>query len=108
VIEALAKKIGYSKVRAFTISGDAATLKDFIVKTGLTVHVYVSPEPFRNNNVSSVPVTFIETDDGRKLRFDGFTDSFLGQPATPNDLPASNGRPQAAAGAVAGKQCGSK
>ena len=110
MIETLAKKIGYSKVRAFTVSGDPVTLKDFIEKTGLTVHIYVSPEPFKNNNVTSVPVTIIETNDGKKLRFDGFTESFLGQPAPANDLPALNGQPQAPAalGAITGKQCGSK
>lgn len=107
--EALAKKIGYGKVRAFTVSGDPVTLKDFIAKTGLTVHIYVSPEPFKTNNVSSVPVTIIETNDGKKLRFDGFTERFLAQPARANDLPALNGQPQAPAalGAITGKQCGS-
>jgi hypothetical protein len=102
VIEALAKRIGYNKVRSFTLAADPHLLKDFIDKTGFTVHIYVSPEPFKSNNVTAVPVTIIETKDGKKLRFDGFTENFGGQEA--------NGQPQGQVlpGATGGAQCGSK
>ena len=78
MIEGLAKKIGYAKVRAFTTVGDPGALKDFIQKTGLRVKIYVSPEPFKNNKVTAVPVTIIETKDGKSIRFDGLTENFIG------------------------------
>jgi hypothetical protein len=107
VIEGLAKKVGYNKVRAFTASGDPVVLKTFIANTGFTAHIYVSPEPFKKNNISAVPVTFIETKDGKKLRFDGFTESFVGQSALAGELAASPGQ-MPAQPVQGGKQCGSK
>lgn len=107
VIEGLGKKIGSNKVKAFTASGDPATLQNFIARTGLTAHIYVSSEPFKSNNIPAVPVTIIETKDGRKLRFDGFTESFIGQPSGNGAVPALPGQlpVQSAQG---GKQCESK
>jgi hypothetical protein len=107
VIEGLAKKIGYNKVRAFTATGDPLVLKNFVAKTGLTAHIYVSPEPFKTNNVSAVPVTIIETKDGRKLRFDGFSESFVGQAGAADGLLALPGQ-MPAQSLQGGKQCGSK
>ena len=107
VVEGLAKKIGYAKVRAFTSTGDPVLLKDFISKTGLKVKIYVSPEPFSKNKIEAVPVTIIETKDGRKILFEGTTDNFIGQPGSVDNLTPSIGQPtpQMVQG---GKQCDRK
>jgi len=85
VIEELARKIGYQKVKAITSSADIVALKEFIQKTGLRVKVSISPEMFSKDNITAVPVTIVTTKDGKKHRFDGLTPSFIQQAQNTND-----------------------
>ena len=78
MIEGLARKIGYNKVRAIAASGEPIVLRSFAQKTGMKVKIYVLPSEFSKNGVEAVPVTVIETVDGKQLRFEGLTESFLG------------------------------
>ncbi len=90
MIEGLARAVGYDNVTAYTASGDAVSIGDFIRKTTLRVPVYVRPAEFNKNAVSAVPVTIIETTDGRKLRFEGYTDSFTGAAANSQSSDSAN------------------
>ncbi len=105
VVEGLAKQIGYAKVKAFTSTGDPVLLKDFIGKTGLRVKIHVSPESFTKNNIAAVPVTIIATKDGRRVRFDGETDKFIGQRRRGNYLAPSTDRPTPQAPPGGKQQC---
>lgn len=75
MVEGLAKKVGYNKVKAFTTSRDTVALRDFVYKTALKVKTIISPEKFKENNIEAVPVTIIETTDGRKIRHEGMTEN---------------------------------
>ena len=108
MIEGLAKTIGYGKVRVFTSTADPLLLNDFIRKTGIKVKIYVSQEYLTRNNIEAVPVTIIETVDGRKMRFDGFTDNFTGQASAGNGIPPQLGQQPTQASQGANQQCGSR
>lgn len=78
VVEQLAKTIGYTKVTAFTASTDIRSIQDFVKKTAIMMKIFIAPETLSQNGVTAVPVTIVETIDGRKLRYDGFTENFIG------------------------------
>lgn len=101
MIEGLAKRIGYNKVTAFTASSDGRQVSDFVRKTGMKVKTLIAPDVLAKNEIQGVPVTLIETTDGRKLRFDGMTQTFVGQPASPSQ--SAQPMPQNSQG---GQQCG--
>lgn len=86
MIEGLAKTIGYDKVHAITSSMDSNALRKFVQESGMAVKIFVSAETMINNGVTAVPVTIVETTDGKKTRFDGLTETFSTQP--PAALPA--------------------
>ena len=106
MIEGLAKKIGYNKVRSFTSVGDPHVLNDFIQKTGMKVKIYVAPEVLAQNGIDGVPVTIIETTAGQKIRFDGMTENFIGQPAGGAAMPYQAVQPGQGLAQGGGKQCG--
>lgn len=88
-LESLAKRIGYSKFRAYPTTYDISKLNDFIIKTKMRIKVYKDQKAVADNKVTSVPVTIVTMTDGRKLRFDGLTESFTEKPINPADLPIS-------------------
>jgi hypothetical protein len=111
VVEGLAKTIGYSKVAAFTASTDIRAIQDFVKKTGIMMKIYIEPGRLSQNSVTAVPVTIIETTDGRKLRYDGFTENFIGSPSGQNAADTAAGISQALSQGnnQGGKQqCGAK
>lgn len=90
MVEGLAKKIGYNKVRAFTTSRDTAALRDFVNKTAMKVKITISPEKFRENNIEAVPVTIIETTDGKKVRHEGMTENLTDASNPVNSIQIDN------------------
>lgn len=75
-LEELAKKIGYSKFQAYITTNDTSKLNDFLLKTKMRIKVYNGQKAAVDNKITGVPVTIITMTDGRKLRFDGLTESF--------------------------------
>ncbi len=92
MIEGLAKKIGYNKIRSIVASGDPMLLNSFIQKTGLKTKIYVAPNEFTKNGVDAVPVVIIETVDDKTIRFDGMTENFAGQNAVSDASLAPQGQ----------------
>ena len=75
-ISSVARVIGYP------VSGDASSIAAFMQNSGLNIQlsrVNNSPE----SNVSSVPLTIIETTDGQMRRFAGYTVNFNIKGITP-------------------------
>ncbi|MFI5296228.1 MAG: hypothetical protein ACHQ0Y_14540 [Thermodesulfovibrionales bacterium] len=111
VVEGLAKKVGYTKVAAFTASTDIRSIQDFVQKTAIMMKIFIAPDRLSQNGVTAVPVTIIETIDGRKLRYDGFTDNFIGSPSGQNAADTAAGISQSLSQGnnQGGKQqCGAK
>lgn len=86
VLESLAKKIGYSKFRAYTTTNDMGKLNDFMLKTKMRIKVYKDQKTVADNKITGVPVTIVTMDDGRKLRFDGLTESYTERIVSPADF----------------------
>lgn len=78
MIEALAKKIGYKKIKAFVTTNDMDKLKQFIDKTGLRVKVYKNQAEILTNSIDAVPVTIVTMADSRQVRFDGYAPQIVG------------------------------
>jgi thiol-disulfide isomerase/thioredoxin len=76
VIESLARTIGYQKVKAY-VTGYSERVGEFVQKTGMKVKVYVDLKKIIENRIDAVPVTIIETIDGKKVRFDGYNPDFF-------------------------------
>lgn len=75
VIENLAKTIGYQKIKGYIVS-QPEKVGEFLKKTGLKVKVYIDVKKVAENRINAVPVTIIETADGKRERFDGYTAGF--------------------------------
>jgi|GEM_PF-5658519 len=85
-LEQLAKKIGYSKFRAYVTTNDIGKVNDFVIKNKMRIKVYRDQKAVTDNKITGVPVTIVTMTDGRKLRFDGLTESFTEKMIDPSQM----------------------
>lgn len=83
MLERLAKKIGYGKFKAYITTNDMSRMSEFLHKTKMRIKVYRDQKAVMDNMITGVPVTIVTMTDGRKLRFDGYSESFTENVAKP-------------------------